>query len=92
MKIKIGETLESWASRVEMFEKGRAMQRIAKGDDPIEVVEDMSRRIIDKMLYPILKSFDQPKMSNAAVDESRKKYEEIMKNVARAADHVDIDT
>lgn len=92
MKIKIGETLESWASRVEMFEKGRAMQRIAKGDDPIEVVEDMSRRIIDKMLYPILKSFDQPKMSNAAVDESRKKYEEIMKNVAKAADHVDIDT
>ena len=92
MKIKIGETLEVWASRVEMFEKGRAMQRIAKGDDPIEVVEDMSRRIIDKMLYPILKSFDQPKMSNAAVDESRKKYEEIMKNVARAPDHIDTGT
>lgn len=92
MKIKIGETLESWASRVEMFEKGRAMQRIAKGDDPIEVVEDMSRRIIDKMLYPILKSFDQPKMSNATVDKSRKKYEEIMKNVARAPDHIDTDT
>jgi glutamyl-tRNA reductase len=92
MKINPGETLESWASRVEMFEKGRAMQRIAKGDDPIEVVEDMSRRIIDKMLYPILKSFEQPKMSNAAVDESRKKYEEIMKNVARAPDHVDTGT
>lgn len=92
MKIKIGETLESWASRVEMFEKGRAMQRIAKGDDPIEVIEDMSRRIIDKMLYPILKSFEQPKMSNAAVNESRKKYEEIMKNVARASDHVDTGT
>jgi len=92
MKINPGETLESWASRVEMFEKGRAMQRIAKGDDPIEVVEDMSRRIIDKMLYPILKSFEQPKMSNAAVNESRKKYEEIMKNVARAPDHVDTGT
>jgi len=92
MKINPGETLESWASRVEMFEKGRAMQRIAKGDDPIEVVEDMSRRIIDKMLYPILKSFEQPKMSNAAVNESRKKYEEIMKNVARASDHVDTGT
>ena len=92
MKINPGETLESWASRVEMFEKGRAMQRIAKGNDPIEVVEDMSRRIIDKMLYPILKSFEQPKMSNAAVNESRKKYEEIMKNVARAPDHVDTGT
>jgi glutamyl-tRNA reductase len=92
MKINPDETLESWASRVEMFEKGRAMQRIAKGDDPIKVVEDMSRRIIDKMLYPILKSFEQPKMSNAAVNESRKKYEEIMKNVARAPDHVDTGT
>lgn len=92
MKIKTGETLESWAARVEMFEKGRAMQRIAKGDNPMEVVEDMSRRIIDKMVYPIVKSFDQPNMSNAAVKESRKKYEEIMKNVAKAADHIDKDT
>ena len=92
MRKNKNESIEVWASRVEMFEKGRAMQRIAKGDDPIEVVEDMSRRIIDKMLYPILKSFDQPKMSNAAVDESRKKYEKIMKNVGKAADHIDADT
>ncbi len=45
MKIKPGESMESWASRVEMFEKGKAMQRIANGDDPASVMEDMSRGI-----------------------------------------------
>ena len=92
MRIKPGESLESWADRVGMFEKGHAMQRIARGDDIKQVIEDMSRRITGKLIHPILKSFDQPKMSDVAVGESRKKYEEIMKNVAKAADHVDMNT
>ena len=92
MRINLGETMESWANRVQMFEKGHAMQRIAQGDDIEQVMDDMSRRVKDKLMHPVLKSFDQPKMSNAAVNESRKRYEEIMKNVAKAPDHVDTDT
>jgi glutamyl-tRNA reductase len=73
-----------------MFEKGHAMQRIARGDDIKQVIEDMSRRITGKLTHPILKSFNQTELPS--VEESRKKYEEIMKNVAKAADHVDTDT
>jgi glutamyl-tRNA reductase len=92
MKINTGETLESWASRVEMFEKGRAMQRIAKGDNPIEVVEEMSRRIIDKMTHPILHAIHKSIPTYYDTEDNIKKYNEIMKNVGKAPDHIDSDT
>jgi glutamyl-tRNA reductase len=89
MKIRPGETMESWASRVEMFEKGRAMQRIANGDDPATVMEDMSRRITDKLLHPILNAIRESVPNDFDVEKNRREYEEIMKNVEKAADHVD---
>jgi glutamyl-tRNA reductase len=50
------ESYQSWAERVRMFEHGRAMQRIAQGDDVNTVMEDMARRIVDKMLHPIYRA------------------------------------
>jgi glutamyl-tRNA reductase len=92
MKINPGESMESWASRVEMFEKGRALQRIANGDNPVTVMEDMSRRIAEKLLHPILNAIRESVPDNFDVDENRREYEEIMKNVEKPADHVDADT
>ena len=94
MVIKQGkdESYESWAARVEMFEKDRALRRIANGDDLTVVMEDMSRRITDKMLHPILtkiKSIPNEQYDSA---QSRIEYNEIMKHVGKAADHVDTNT
>ena len=84
--------MESWASRVEMFEKGKALQRIANGDDPATVMEDMSRGITSKLLHPILTAIRESVPDNFDVDENRREYEEVMKNVEKPADHVDADT
>jgi hypothetical protein len=92
MRINSGESLESWADRVQMFEKGRAMQRIAQGDSIDIVLEDMSRRIIEKLMYPVLKAVSSQETSNFDSAQSNINYVEIMKNVARAADHVDTNT
>ena len=92
MKIKQGETIESWASRVEMYEKGKALQRIANGDDPATVMEDMSRGITSKLLHPILTAIRESVPDNFDVDENRREYEEVMKNIEKPADHVDADT
>lgn len=81
--------MESWASRVEMFEKGRAMQRIASGDDPGEVMEDMSRRIMDKLLHPIFEAINSSSNTKYDAVKSRQEYENAMRGVERAADHVD---
>ena len=87
-----GESMEAWASRVEMYEKGKALQRIANGDDPAEVMEDMSRGITSKLLHPILTAIRESVPDNFDVEKSRREYEESMKNVEKAADHVDADT
>ena len=92
MRINPGESIESWADRVSMFEKGRAMQRIAQGDDIDAVLEDMSRRITEKLIHPKLKALGEKKISKFDSAQSNKKYMEIMKNVAKAADHVDTNT
>jgi len=84
--------MESWAARVEMFEKGRALQRIAQGDDPAMVMKDMSRRIMEKLLHPILNAIRESVPDDFDAEKSRREYEEIMKNVEKPADHVDADT
>ena len=88
MKYKEGESFEAWSNRVSMFEKGHALQRIANGDPIEQVLEDMSRRINHKLLHPILKVIQAP-TQNIDMETSRKRYEEIMKSVGYAADHVD---
>lgn len=92
MRINPGESFESWANRVSMFEKGRAMQRIAQGEDIEKVMEDMSRRITEKLIHPVLKAITNSDNFEFDVEQSRNIYNEKMKNVAKAADHIDIDS
>jgi glutamyl-tRNA reductase len=90
MKPKQDESYQSWAERVRMFEQGRALQRIAQGDDVNQVMEDMARRIVDKMLHPIYRELHI--VDPIDLEESRRTYYETMAEVGPAADHVDIDT
>ena len=92
MKIEINESLESWAERVAIFEKSRAMKKIANGSDLEEVIETMSRRIMDKMLHPILNSIHASTSSTYDLENDRQQYDEIMKHIGKAADHVDTNT
>jgi glutamyl-tRNA reductase len=70
-----------------MFEHGRAMQRVAQGEDAGIVMEDMARRIVDKMLHPIYRELQKVKPVDLA--ESRKVYMEKMSSIGPSADHVD---
>jgi glutamyl-tRNA reductase len=73
-----------------MFEHGRAMQRVAQGDDINVVMEDMARRIVDKMLHPIYRALHV--VPEVDLEESRRTYRETMARVGPAADHVVVDT
>jgi glutamyl-tRNA reductase len=90
MKPNPNESYESWANRVRLFEHGRAMQRVAQGEDINIVMEDMARRIVDKMLHPIFKELQV--VSDIDIAESRRSYQEAMSKVGPAADHVEVDT
>ena len=87
MKPNDNESYESWAERVRMFEHGRALQKIAQGEDVNKVMDDMARRIIDKMLHPIYKELSAVKELD--LEQSRKDYIEKMSAVGPVADHID---
>ena len=92
MKPLPDETYESWCKRVQMYEHGNAMMRIAQGDNADEVMESMSRRIMDKLLHPLYLAIRES--SNITVNSAdlKQDYEEKLKSRGLVADHVEVDT
>jgi len=88
MKLKEGENFESWSRRVEMYEKGIAMQRIAQGEDVLKVIEDMSHRITQKLMHPIFKMLHEPKIP-FDIENHRKDYEKALNGKKSSADHIE---
>jgi len=84
------EPYESWCERVRMFEHGHAMMEIARGKDPEQVLEEMARRIMDKLLHPLYKIISENNLT-FDTEESKKTYKEkyLDKNPQGVADHVD---
>jgi glutamyl-tRNA reductase len=84
------ESYESWSNRVEMFERGRALQKLAQGD-PVEIVmEEMGRRIMEKLLHPIFKAIRESSTStNYNPVKSKQEYDAKMRYHAPVADHVE---
>jgi len=75
--MKIDESKEDWAKRVQQYEHGRALQRIAQGD-PVELVlEDMSKRITQKLLHPIIQDIKDSNKTEFDVEVSRQRYKEV---------------
>lgn len=89
MKPNLNESYESWCERVRMFEHGVALQEIAQGKDTNEVLEKMSRRIMDKLMHPVFKAI-KDSVVLTDTEASRKAYEEnYIKKYGPKADHID---
>lgn len=89
MKYNPDESYEKWAERVRMYEQGHAMQRIAKGESTDVVLEDMARRIMEKLMHPIIKHIQEVKTTDYDSEASRKHYEETyIKRYGPKADHI----
>lgn len=89
MKYDSNEGYEKWAERVRMYEHGHALQRIAKGESTDKVLEDMARRIMEKLLHPILKHIQDIKPEEYNSEEARLNYEEnYIKRYGPKADHI----
>lgn len=80
------ESFEEWSEKVMEFEMKRAMRLISKGKSREEVLEEYSRRITEKLLHPLYPALFKPVGYNS--EESRKKYEETIRNRGGIADHV----
>jgi glutamyl-tRNA reductase len=89
MKPLPNESYEQWAERVDMFERGRALQRLAQGEPTEVVLEEMSRRIMDKLLHPIFKTIRESSNTEYDPAKNREAYIKAMQYHAPVADHVD---
>ena len=90
MKQREGESYEDWAKRVQMYEHGWAMQRIAEGNTVDSVLEDMSKRITQKLLHPLYKEISKSIISTYDAEAGKKEYEEkYLKYRTPVADHVE---
>jgi len=55
MKPNPDESYEYWCQRVRLYEHGLALQRLAKGENIEVIMQDMARRIEEKLLHPLFK-------------------------------------
>ena len=90
MRKREDESYEAWCNRVQMYEHGWAMQRIAEGDPIEQVMEQMSKRIMQKIMHPVYLDIKQSVGNNYDPEQAKADYaEKYLKNRAPVADHVE---
>jgi glutamyl-tRNA reductase len=83
------ESYDAWVERVRLFEHGHALQRIAKGDNHETIVEEMSIRMMNKLMHPLYKVIRDTPKSNFDLEESKRNYyEHYLKTNKAKSDHV----
>ena len=70
--------MNDWADKVRSAELNRALKEIRAGKDANVVIESMSKRLNAKLLHPLLKEISNVEPS-FNIEESRKKYNKIMR-------------
>ena len=84
---KNGEDYNSWLSRIHEHELKIANAKLLKGIPINVILEEMSKRMMKKILHPILKELNNIS-NNYNIEESKKSYNAAMKHNRPAADHV----
>ena len=83
------ESYEDWLERIDLFERGIALQRLAKGEDFNIVLEDFSKRITNKMKHALFEVIKNNMVVNFDVEKSRQDYENnFLSKREFIADHV----
>ena len=92
MKPNNGELYEEWCYRARMFEHGVAMQRIAQGEAVELVLEEMTRRLLSKMMHPLFDLAKEEIVNEYDPVKSREEYKRLyLDKVGPRADHVSND-
>jgi glutamyl-tRNA reductase len=83
------ESYEDWLERIDLFERGVALKRLAKGEDADIVLEDFSKRLTNKIKHALFEMIKSNTSNNYDAEQSKKDYENIfLKNREFIADHV----
>jgi glutamyl-tRNA reductase len=92
MKYNPEEEYKEWVRRVQIYEYGLALQRIAEGEPAEKIASEMAKRITEKCLHPWLLKIKE-NAANKWTDEDSKASAHIYKETyldkfGPVADHV----
>jgi glutamyl-tRNA reductase len=68
------ESYEQWVKRVEQYEFGRALMRLAQGHDPDAVMTESSHRIMKKLQHPVIRAISDSAVSGYNSSQSLAEY------------------
>ena len=89
MRKRETESYEDWLVRINLYERGVALQRLAKGEDVNQVLEDFSKRLTNKIKHALFEMIKSNNSITYDAEQSKKDYENIfLKNREFIADHV----
>ncbi len=89
MKPNDNELYEEWCYRARMFEHGVAMQRIVQGEDVELVLEEMTKRLLSKMMHPLFDLAKEEIVNDYDPVKSREEYKRLyLDKMNPVADHV----
>lgn len=84
------ETYDEWVERSRQYELEIAFDQLKNGSDTNSIVESMSYKLIQKMMYPIFGMLKSEEETTYDSKLSRLQYDEYMnlKGVKPKADHI----
>jgi glutamyl-tRNA reductase len=83
------ESYENWLEKVQQAEYQQALKNLAKGEPIDLVLEKLSKRLMNKVLHPVLKSLKESP-DNYNTEESKAAYEKayLSQRKSPPADHI----
>jgi glutamyl-tRNA reductase len=83
------ESFENWSQRVRTYEQGRALMHLAQGQDPVQVMTEASRRIMNKLQHSVIESIHKSVTSTyepvSSLEDYRRNY---LERVGPKSDHI----
>ena len=89
MQQRPGESYEQWVRRVEQYEFGRALMRLALGHDPDAVMSESSHRIMKKLQHPVIRAISDSAVSSYNSTQSLADYRQnYLERFGPKPDHI----
>ena len=83
------ESYEQWVRRVEQYEFGRALMRLAQGHDPDAVITESSHRIMKKLQHPVIQAISNSAVSGYNSEQSLADYRKnYIERFGLKSDHI----
>lgn len=93
MRSKNSELYEEWCERARIYEYEIARNKFTKNHDIEIILEEMTSRLLSKMLHPLFDMIKDDNLNNYNGDKSRAEYKKLyLDKVDPVADHIQLDS